>query len=739
MADLIEKERAVRTFQGGVPLRLLRHAWAWAAVAAGAILTYALYAAGGIWAHATADGHIGGLAVTSTVAVYRDDRGFPHIRAATQRDAFFAEGFAQGSDRLFQMDLFRRYIYGELAEMLGPIQLPLDERMRALDVHDIVARQWLHLSQSDRDVLQAFADGVNAAMETQPLPVEFRLLLYRPAAWTPQDALAVTLAISSSLGDTPENVLERDALWRALTRAQYAALLPLSDPRYDVSAAARLPTRVPPETVAWSSSTRRVTIPAAGSNAWAAGAAHVDGRHALLANDPHLTLGIPGIWYALEMRAPGLHVAGVTIPGIPGVVLGHNDHIAWGTTTAMATTLSLFRVHRLEQRHLHREIFHVRFSHDVARSYYRTTREFEIPDDTDGALLVRWSPYTSLRSAMSTVLELDRAPSVEAALAVLSRYAGPPQNFVLAGDDGRVAYHLAGAIPDDPAWGRYVHRSADLRCTFAPIPFGALPRIAGSRNGIVVSANNKMYGSRYPYRLSAMFAPPYRAYRIARLLHARRTYDVRYFSSMQIDRTSPADAEFAHRLATYARKHGDILPAAAIVELASWDGAFAPHSRAATLERSLRESAERAAISPYGIFSAMRSAQPPEQLIDALRDPQVDTRRIEPWSEAGAVSVLHPFGSIGFPFLNGPVFAGAGDVYTIHVQTAGLSQSFRAVWEPGAWDRGGLSLPTGESGEIGSPHYDDLSRAWEHGVLQPLPFSDASVMRSAKSALLLEQ
>lgn len=739
MADLIEKERAVRAFQGGVPLRLLRHAWAWVAVMAAAVLGYVVYASAGMHARAALDGHIAGLPVSSTVAIYRDARGIPHIRAATLHDAFFAEGFAQGSDRLFQMDLFRRYIYGELAEMLGPIQLPLDERMRALDVHGIVARQWQRLPGEDRDALQAFADGVNAALQTQPLPVEFRLLLYRPAPWRPQDCLAVTLAISSSLGDTPENVLERDALWRSLTRAQYAAQLPLSDPQYDVSAAAQLPVHMPAAKAAWISSAHHVAIPAAGSNAWAAGAAHVDGTHALLANDPHLTLGIPGIWYAIEMRAPGLHVAGVTIPGIPGIVLGHNEHIAWGTTTAMATTLSVFRAQRLDRRYFRREVFHVRFSHDAERSYYRTAHEFEIPDDSDGALLVRWSPYTSSRSAIRTVLELDRAPSVQSALAALSRYAGPPQNFVLAGDDGRVAYHLAGTIPDDPAWGRYVHRSADLRYVYAPVAYGALPGIPASRNAVVASANNKMYGSRYPYRLSAMFAPPYRAYRIAHLLHARAAYDAAYFARMQLDQTSPADAEFAHRLAAYARKRRDILPRAAIAELASWDGSFAPGSRAATLEHSLRESAERAAISPYAVFSALRSTQPPEQFVDALRDPQLDTRRIEPWSHAGAVSVLHPFGSIGFPFLNGPVFPGAGDVYTIRVQTPGLSQSFRAVWEPGAWDRGGLSLPTGESGEIGSPHYAGSSRAWERGILQPLPFSDESVMHAAKSALLLEQ
>lgn len=739
MADLIEKERAVRAFQGGVPRRLLRHAQAWAAVLAVGTVSYGAYIVAGVKAHAADSGTISAMPVQYTVAVYRDARGIPHIRARTVNDAFFAEGFAQGSDRLFQMDLLRRYIYGELAEMLGPIQLPLDERMRALDVHDIVAREWSHLAAGDRQALEAFSDGVNAAMRTQPLPVEFRLLLYHPDPWRPRDSLAVTLAISSSISDTPENVLARDALWRSLTRSQYAALLPLSDPRYDVSAAGTFPKPTRTTGVAWRGGSHRVTISPLGSNAWAAGGARTASGRAMLANDPHLTLGIPGIWYELEMRAPGFHAAGVTIPGIPGVILGHNERIAWGTTTSMASTLSVFRVHHFDPAHWRREVFHVRFSRDVARWYYRTPREFSVPGETeDGGLLIRWTPYSAQQSALATVLALDRAHSIRDATAALAAYPGPPQNFVVV-SGGEAAYHLAGNIPDDPAWGRYVHSSGGLRSVFASVPFRALPAIAPSRSAIIVSANNKMYRDGYAYRLSAMFAPPYRAYRIAKLLGVRRVYDAAYFARMQLDEISPADAEFAHRLAAYARTRGDLLPQGAIAKLAAWNGAYSPGSQAATLEHQLRESAERASVSPYAALDALRGREPPERFVDALREPQLDMRRLRPWSLAGAVNVLHPFGAIGFPFLNGPVFSGAGDVYTIRVQTPGLAQSFRAVWVAGDWDSGGLTLPTGESGEIGSSHYDDLSSAWRRGILLPLPFSNAAVMRAARTRLLLEQ
>jgi penicillin amidase len=739
MADLIEKEKAIRAFQGTVPSRVSHQFKAWTSVIAACVLGYCLYAFSGVYVNAPTSGVINGERVDNRTVIYRDARGIPHIRATDEHDAFFAEGFAQGSDRLFQMDLIRRYIYGQLAEIVGPIQVDNDEAMRTLDVRDIVTRQWEHLPARDRAALAAFTDGVNAAMRRQALPVEFRLLLYRPQPWTARDCLAVTLAISASLGDTPQNVLQRNSLWRSLSRAQYARLLPLSDPSYDVSAtSARTRARARASAVAWAASPH-ISIPAMGSNAWAAGGAHTMSGHALIANDPHLNVEIPGIFYAVEMHAPGLHVAGVTIPGIPGVILGHNASIAWATTNAMVATMSVFQTNRLHKDGWKREIFHVRFGRDVQKRYYRTAREFGIPLGTAGGLaLVRWTPYYDDRSALTTVLELDRALTVAQALRALEHYSGPPQNFLIAGTHGMVAYHLAGPIANDPAWGRYVHREADLKNAYDAIAYNRLPAVLPSRHAVLVSANNKMYPDGYPYRLSAMFAPPYRAYRIADLLRARSRYDARYFARMQLDVSSPADAEFAHRLAAYARTHPEVLPHGVVGQLAAWNGSFSQQSQAATLEHALRIAAENASISPYAVFDALRRRQPPEDLIDALRDQLLDAKRVQPWGRAGAVPVFHPFGPIGFPFLNGTQFPGDGDEYTIHVQTTTLSQSFRAVWDAGDWDRGGLSIPSGESGQIGSKHYDDLTHAWIRGDLQPLPFSDSAVRLSARETLVLQ-
>jgi len=472
-----------------------------------------------------------------------------------------------------------------------------------------------------------------------------------------------------------------------------------------------------------------------GSNAWAAGATRTKNGRALLANDPHLDSSIPGIWYAVEMRSPRMHVAGVTIPGIPGVVLGHNDRIAWATTNGMTSSLSVFRAAKFQARYWQREVFHVRLGPDVVKSYYRTPREFGVPSDIDGAIaLARWDPYTDTRSPLTTVLHLDRASGVRDALHAIADYAGPAQNFIVAAVDGNVAYHLAGPVANDPAWGRYVHPARDLDETYARIPFPRLPGTAASRSAILLSANNKMYASRYPLRLSPMFAPPYRAYRIAQLLHERSHYDVAYFASMQLDDISPADAEFAHSLAQYARAHDGYLPRQTISALESWNGAFAPGSTTATLVHTLRSRVEGPGTSPYAALDALRVPDPNGDALYAFRDAPENTRR---WGEAGAVALTHPFGPAGFPFLNGPVFQGNGDDYTIRVQTPYLSQSFRAVWEPGNWDAGGLTLPAGESGEYASPHYADETNAWLQGLLLPVPFSDGAVRCATRAKLVL--
>lgn len=676
---------------------------------------YAYNVTAGMHAVATVSGTIAGVGVEAPVQILRDARGVPHIRAQNEHDLFFAEGYAQAQDRLFQLDLLRRFVYGELAEILGRPALPEDEEARVVPVRALAQREWKAASPRQRAMLQAFADGINAAIARESTPVEFRILRYTMRPWQAQDTLAVAFATELDLTDD----------WNAIA-ARVGKHPPLSDPCYDAPVTQGLahvanPAACSPGTAAAALvRTLLDTRDPIGSNEWAAGASHTATHRALLANDPHLRLGIPGVWWLVDLQAPGYHAAGATLVGTPGVTLGHNDTIAWGATNGTVTGLVVFDAPpALDAADWQNETFHVRFGHDVTKRYYRGSREFGADVEAAGKkrfVLVRWNAYEDSSSALATFDGLDRARSIEDALAALRAYPNPTQNFELADTAGRVAYQLAGSIPQDPLWSRGIHPAVDLAKKYPPVPFDELPHVAPSRDAIVWTANNKMYGPNYPYRLSAQFGAPCRAYRIAQLLRARKTYDVAYFASMQMDVLSVCEKE----LASY-------VPA-----LAAWDGRFTPASTAATTVFHLRS----ALVREFGGMSAamIDSRVKPDAVtaLAAIGDPSP-----LPWGVAGAVRVRHPLAAMGISFLNGTRLTGNGDAYTIHVQNNGFSQSFRAVWDVGNWDAGGIIIPQGESGRPGSGHYTDEAKAWQAGTLLPLPFSKAAVEKATVDTLTL--
>lgn len=713
-------------------------------IIAGAV-AYAVGVITGLHSAAVTSGSlaIGGL--HHPVRIVRDRRDVPHVMAGDTHDLYFGEGFAEGADRLFQLDLTRRYAYGRLAEVLGAKALPIDEMQRAVDVAGIAERQLRGLAPRDAAALAAFSEGVNAAAATEPIPVEFRMLLYRPDRWTPKDSIAVSIVASLELADSWHDVFARDAAWERLGPRCYAASFPLSDARYDVTAAGVRDARTTgpaDEKCAGSAVAVRVRSRSVGSNAWAAGASRTVDGHALVANDPHLDLTIPGIWYLVDLHAPDFHAAGATIPGVPGVVLGHNERLAWATTNAQMTTSSVFEAGRLSGGSWITERFCVRFGHDVSARYYRTAREFSVPNENDRSTLamVRWPIYAETRSAIATVLALDRAHGVREALRALASYRGSPENFVLADRSGAVAYHVAGLVPDDPAWGRYVHPARDRTAQYDPIPFALLPGAGPSRDAVLLSANNKAYGPGYRYRLSAQFEPPYRAYRIEQLLRARTRYDAAYFAGMQLDTLSPIDLEIARDAVRFERTHpGEQLAPDVFSSLEHWDGRYDPASRGAAVEHALRLALfDQPPAMSAGLRELRAGADPARDMgesIDAALPLAFRERRT--WRDAGATRIEHPLAPMNFAFLNGGRLPGAGDEYTIRLQEPGFAQGFRAVWDAGDWDRGGISIPSGESGEPGSSHYTDLTGAWVGGTLEPLPFSAAAVRNDQSAALVL--
>ncbi len=754
---------------------------------------YVLYVAVGVRAGGQdAQGTVSGMGVIAPVRIVRDGRGFPHVSARNEHDLFFAEGYLQGSDRLFQLDLYRRLVAGTLSEVFGSVTLASDEAARTFDVNGVVADEERLLSPRLHANAQAFADGINAAIRTRPLPPEFRALLYRPQTWTVHDVLMASFSTVLALTDSWNDVLLRADVYDELGQKGSDAFFPITDPRYDAPTDGRQPAPVPslpPLSVAYTGASPLADAytdrAGSGSNNVVAGASRTTTGRALLGNDPHLSLRIPGVWYVADLSAPGLHVAGATLAGAPGIILGHNAHVAWGATNGTVATVRIYRetfksagsdeylAGRAWLRAQHRtERFRVRLGKSVVRDYLRTRHGFVFVSRGATGYAAAWTADLDRHSAFAAFDGLDRAASAREGMRVLASYPGPPQNFVLADDAGNAGYVLAGEIPIDSAWGLRAHDGATSPLPpTRNVPFTQLPHVAPSRNAVAFSANDRVYGAGYPYRLSAEFEPPYRAARIAQHLRAKRHYALADFSAIQADVLSLPERDLARAaVSALARKGtgGDPQLANARAALAAYDGRMVEDSQGAPYAWALRqtavESLARFHLDPIlaaryvagnsafavGVVVRMLREKPrgwvPGDDYDAflvaalgkaIRLLQSQGRHGMTWREVGARTALHPLASFGFNGWNGPLFPGHGSGYSPHVQGTNITQSFRAVWDVGNWDAGGLSIPLGESGQPGSPHYRDLAHTWLAEALEPLPFSAEAVARTAAETLTL--
>lgn len=741
------------------------------------------------WATRTAvaatNGTRAGIPVDGPVTIARDARDVPHIRAGSVHDLFVGEGYAMGSDRLFQMDATRRFVYGRLAELLGNPVVRVDRRMRRYRIADAAARVYAATSPRERALLQAFADGINAAAVREPVPPEYRALFAGFEPWKPEDSLAVGFATVLDLDDRPDDVIVRDQVRKVLGAAGTDALYPATDPRYDVPSdgsapgtLARLPDLPPPTVtrgppIALDPSEER---PPVGSNAWVAGAARTANGRAMLANDPHLDLGIPGIWYLVEASAPGMHVAGAALAGTPGVTLGHNEHLAWGVTAGEAAAMQVTRVPARGDDELfvrgawtrapHRaDPIRVRFGGAVDAGLLETNDGVVIARRGGDAYLLRWRWYDDTASPLAPFLALLTAKSAADGVAAMRALPEPSLNVVFADDGGRVAYHFAGRVPLDPRFGRW---AGDDTTAVATLSYGAAAHVDPSRDALVVTSNNRPAGA--GPRLAPFWPPPYRAYEIRRALneaagaHGKLRED--QFAAPQRDLRSPAEREFAGIvLAAAGREHADRDTSLApmLSALRSFDGTMSPESRGATAVVALRLEM-LTAIAAAHLPSELARSYPPsspgfEVVLRALRErprgwvtgDNYDTfvmrslehvarqfgAQVPTFGAYAAQPDAHALAPFGFKVWNGPTFPGRGGSFAPAVQWNGHSQSFRAVWIAGDWDRGTIDIPAGESGEPGSPHYADLADDWMHFTRTPLPFSDQAVRAATRSTLTL--
>ncbi len=478
----------------------------------------------------------------SVVRIARDADGIPTIVAQDDDDAAFGLGFAHAQDRLFQMELQRRYAAGRLAEIFGAPAVPTDKQMRVLGLYRAAAAEIPYLSPEVNRAFRAYAAGVNAflARHHGALPPEFLLLHFRPEPWHEADSLVWGKLMAFTLEGNYRGELLRAQMARTIPAADMAFLYPEYPkdapttlaamlPIYRQLALGRLYHMLPP-----------TTGPHYASNNWV-----VDGKHSasgkpLLANDPHLAFGAPGFWYLARLKTPARTIAGATAAGVPLVVIGHNDHIAWGFTTTTADVEDLF-VEKLDPadpgRYLtpdgsapfttRQEQIEVRGAAPVTLTV-RSTRHGPVLSDVlppgaadPGYVLALSATFLVPDDRSAEALwRADRATDWPSFRAAWRGFVGPMQNTVYADDSGTIGFIAAGLVPirgkgegwmPAPGWsGEYDWQGF--------IPFDKLPQATNPASGRFVSANNKIVPASYPYFLSRDWDLPNRAERIEALL-----------------------------------------------------------------------------------------------------------------------------------------------------------------------------------------------------------------------------
>ena len=527
------------------------------------------------------------------VAVLRDRDGIPHIRAESANDAYLALGFVHAQDRLWQMETIRRTGAGRLSEIFGERTLGLDRFMRTLGLYRLAERTFELLSPRVRAAIEAYAKGVNAYLETHEgaLAPEYYLLRFRPEPWRPADSLVWGKLMAMRLARNWRDELLRARLSARLGHGQIVALWPPypddgpttlaslglaslgetasvsrarkttagagpNDLALDGAALDRLAAFLPPP-----------EMPSGASNSWVVSGRHSASAKPLLANDPHLGFRAPNIWYLARIDAPGLNVAGATVPGMPFHLFGHNGRIAWGVTSAGTDTEDLFAERVAENdpgRYLtpggskpfalRDEVIRVRGGADV-RLRVRETRHGPVLTDAIGGGRKAGGGNELLALAATALRPDDRSPEAFFLLnrarnwrqfvAALSHFNAPNQNFAYADTAGNIGFYSAGRVP--------IRKLGD---GFSPvsgwsgeydwsgfIPFAEMPHAFNPPSGRLINANNRIAGRDYPYFLARDWAPPYRARRIGELLARTKRHTPATMARIQGDVVSLAARE----------------------------------------------------------------------------------------------------------------------------------------------------------------------------------------------------
>jgi len=786
----------------------------------------------GVWLQHTAksslaqlDGKITLAGLHAPVHVIRDGHGVPHLNASGLEDLLFSQGFITAQDRLWQMDVTRRAMSGDMAEVFpgGPAQAPsrangppspirtwvdYDKQQRILRLRSVADRVASQLPPRDRALFDAYAAGVNAyiAQHQDNLPIEFHVLRYAPRPWTISDSVLVGIGMSQLLNPQYEMEYKREKISQLLPAELMADLYPADSwrdhaPADDVGGktaedgSPRPHRESKPKASMLGKPESLASLPPAdddceaclpGSNNWVISGAHTTTGKPLLSNDMHLPHRQPGVWYEIHLQSDDFNVEGFTLPGMPFVIVGHNQRIAWGFTNLNPDVQDLFIENfnaqgeyetptgwqKPEKQH---EIIHVKGQPDVAFDVVITRHGPIISSLLPGEsrqIALQWVIYDT-RQITIPLFDLDSAQNWDEFRKALSVFATPSQNVAYGDIDGNIGYQPMGFIPTRASGDGTVPVSgADGKHDWTGyVPFDKLPAVFNPPGGIIATANSKITPKNYPYQLATQWFPPYRTERIYHVLESNKKFSPADMLALQTDITSEYDRFFADRF-VYAIDHSgkatDRTRQAADV-MRGFDGRMVLDSAAATIEVKARVALWKLLLEPklgkyWDRYEWSEQSVALENIVQnqpdrwlapnftnfndllnaavekAVEDAPADLKSWK-YGDQYPVVINHPlFGAIpGMAGLSGPGrHPQSGDGFTVKQVGRGFGPSERMTVDFSNLDASTFNVVQGESGQLFSPYYLDEWPAWYGGTTFALAYSSGAVHQNKAHELVLE-
>jgi penicillin amidase len=749
----------------------------------------------------------------ASVEIIRDRWGIPHIYANTSHDLFFAQGFVHAQDRLWQMEINRRIGQGRLSELFGELALDTDRTARTFGFNRLGQVDWANVTGDLREILQAYVAGVNAFLNSPDtkLPVEFTLLTHGPEPWQPEDTLAFTRVMLWQLSHAWYGEIIRSQIAQTVGAERGAEL----EIHYPENNPLTLPNGIDFNRLDRVGSLQKANGPflsrGKGSNAWAVSGHRSATGHPILCNDMHLALVLPSLWYEVHLVADDLNVTGVTLPGVPLVLVGHNTRIGWGMTLAFTDCEDLF-IEKVDPKNPGRyqfrgewpeaeviaEAIHVKKRTEPHVEQIIVTRHGPIISDVVGSpdqrIAVK-SMALQPTSSLNGWLLLNRAGHWDEFVDAMRLIDATQLNVIYADVEGNIGYWVTGKVPvrargdgtvPVPGWtGEYEW--------IEEVPFAEMPHCFNPVEGHVVSCNHRIVPDDYPHFLGNVWMNGYRARRIVDFLELKDKLSIDDFKALHIDFTCLPGREFVTRLEGHTCSDPD--GQLALDLLRDWDGQLTPDSVGGTLYEVTRYMLVRNLLEPglgqdltlrymgqgfhpvllpshefYGhdTVTMLRLLDNPDSLwvkeaggreaaltrslkqaVEWLRaelGPDVDCwqwGKIHRVTFAHALSLRKPLDQV---FNRGP-FPIGGDTDT-PCQTAmypddpydnkAWAPSFRQIVDLGDLSRSVAIFPPGQSGQLGSPHYDDLIEPWLTGEYHPMLWTRDQVEQEVKSRLVLK-